>query len=287
MNEHKIEDKKLSISDYESLIAKYPLFYLLDKKDIHELATLATEIRVPAQTVLTQEGDIVDSVFLIVSGKAKVTRNVASGDKTTMMDIAVLKEGDSIGLAGTGFFSHRGTRTATVIAMEPMILLRMDIKGLQPFLQKPGLAYPALKNVSDKIFLMNFIQQSKLFSNYSVEQIQFLAKQVNKMQVRADEIIYRYGEPADHFYFIISGKVSLITANDDRKEKVTKLYERFQVIGEEEFIAHAKRKSLARAETETELFVLDHRMLESVAAYQPLPMQPLAKFINKLKALWG
>lgn len=283
MMDQKPEAKSLSLADYESIIAKYPLFYLLNHKDIRELAHVAKEIKVNAGTVITKEGDIVDSVYLIVSGKAKVTREVKLVDKPTTVDIATLKKGDAIGLAGTGYFSRLGIRTADVTAIEPMVLLSFDVRDFQNFLQRPGVAYPALKNAGDQILLMNFIQQSHLFKDLPIDKIQALARIIKKINVKAGSTIYKEGTFANEFYFIAAGSVVLITQRE--KETIARLYESYTVLGMEEYTERAKHPATARAETDCDLFVLTRRQIEHVETLPaPSPETFLTSLWNRFKA---
>lgn len=253
---------ELTVPNRETIIAKYPLFCLLNQKDIHELALVAKEEQVDAGTVLTREGDIVDKVYLIVSGTAKVMQDIHEKGKSISKEIATLKNGDAIGLASTGFFSREGIRTATVIAVKPMVLLSFDLRDFQIFLQRPGVAYPAIKNTGDKIILMNFIQQSNIFKDFSIKKTQQLAKSVKKMALKADKVLYKEGEMADAIYFIISGSISTLSNNGDGK--LAKLYEPYSIIGEDEFIQKTPRQSIARAESDCELFVLERRQIVDV-----------------------
>src|SRR6185437_7831775 len=95
-----------SIKMRESFIAHYPLFCLLNPNDIHDLALLAKEVSFAAETIIIHEGDLVDAVYLIMSGTAKVTRSITTVGKTEIIPIAHLTKGDAIGLTQTGFFSH-------------------------------------------------------------------------------------------------------------------------------------------------------------------------------------
>jgi CRP-like cAMP-binding protein len=272
----------LSTNDREALIAKYPLFALLSHKDIRELAAIAKEVKVQTGTVITKENDIVDSVYLIVSGRAKVIKAAVGAEKMPPIELAILKNGDAIGLAGTGFFSHRGIRTATVIAMEPMVLLSMDLRDFQLFLQKPGMVSPALKNTGDKILLMNFIHQSNLFKGFSIDKIHWLAKNIKKIELRPGAIIYKEDDAANEFYFIVTGSVSVTKVVQD--VTMTRLYEASNIFGEGSFIANTKRKSIARVETDCELFVLEREMILAVDELKQSVLQNLSKFI---KGLWN
>lgn len=276
-----LSKQTLSFADREILIAKYPLFALLDRKDIKELALIAHEVRLDQGAVITKEGDIVDSVYLIVSGTATVTRSITSAEKTITMDLATLTKGDAIGLTGTGFFARRGIRTATVLAASPMVLLAFDVIDFQRFLQRPGIASPVLKNTGDKILLMNFIQKSNLFKDFSVARIQWFARNVEKISLSAGATLFKEGDPSNEFYFIVTGCISVTTDKD--KGKIVCLYESNSVIGADTFIAHTKRHSLAKAEVNSELFVISQNQIAAAKSWEPTFLEHV---VSKLKKLW-
>lgn len=279
-------NKELSFNQRETVIAKYPLFYLLNHKDIHELAKTSKEINIDEGATITKEGDIVDSVYLILSGEAKVTRIISSDENKKAVELATLTNGDAIGLANTGFFSPIGVRTATVSAMTPMVLLAFDLEGFQKFLQRPGVTYPALKNTGDKMLLMNFIQQSHLFQHFSIPKIQWLAKRVKKVLKREGTILYKKGDVADEFYFIVYGSVSLTA--DYAKGKSTTLYESYSIFGEKEFTDNTLRTNTARVEKDCELFMLERNLMLEAESLRENSMQNLlSNLASRMKEFWN
>lgn len=279
-------EQTLTYKDHKALIAKYPLFSLLSSKDIKELAEIAKEVSVQAGTVITREGEIVDSVYLIVSGTADVSCNVTTAGKTTPMHIAILGEGDAIGLAKTGFFSPRGIRTATVTATSAMLLLSIDIKSFQRFLQKPEITYPTLKNAGEMILLMNFLQESHLFSHLTPVKIHRLAKIVKKRQLKPGVMLFKEGDAADECYFLLSGKVTVTTTG--AKEKITKLMEAQRSLGEDDFVKNKARSFSAQTTTECELFVLDRELVKEVETMQQsMAGEVLSDMLDKVKNFWN
>jgi CRP/FNR family cyclic AMP-dependent transcriptional regulator len=89
-----------------------PFFSKLKKKELQVIATNADEVDVPAGKVLTKQGDLGDSFFVIESGSAEVAR-----------------DGEVINELGPGdFFGEIGLlggerRVASVTATSPMRLV--------------------------------------------------------------------------------------------------------------------------------------------------------------------
>ncbi|HLB43522.1 MAG TPA: cyclic nucleotide-binding domain-containing protein [Gammaproteobacteria bacterium] len=117
----------------QAFIKKQACFSQLTDQEISELATLFVEKSIqPGETIVTQ-GDLVDSVFLIVDGTADV-RYVSIKDNTIHTEsVAQLGPEQAIGLSETGFYSLSGLRTATVVALTKMILLRLSVAAFHGF----------------------------------------------------------------------------------------------------------------------------------------------------------
>jgi CRP-like cAMP-binding protein len=100
-----------------------PVFADLSDADLQTIATLASEVSVPAGKELVREGDYSYDLLAIEEGTAKVERE---GEK-----IADLGPGDVVGEIGV---LERGQRNATVTATSSMLLVtldRWDVKKLQ------------------------------------------------------------------------------------------------------------------------------------------------------------
>lgn len=120
-------DKKVS------LIRKQSCFTPLTEKEMYELAELWIEQTVQPGDVIVTEGDMVDSVFLIVSGQAEVRHDRILDGKLVSEKVAELGSEDAIGLNETGFYSLSGRRTATVAALTEMVVYRLSVAAFHGF----------------------------------------------------------------------------------------------------------------------------------------------------------
>lgn len=116
-----------------TFIKKQPCFVPLTEDESNGLAELLTEKTfAPGETIVV-EGDLVDSVYLIVSGEAEVRHIYIENNMEKITVLAKLKAGAAIGLNDTGFYSVSGVRTATVVALTPMVTLRLSIAAFHGF----------------------------------------------------------------------------------------------------------------------------------------------------------
>lgn len=136
---------EIPIETKKELIIQQPVFTALSEKEIDVLSSIFIEKMVFPGEVIVKEGDPVDSVYLIVSGNADVLQSV-NNNPNHIQSIAQLGPNTAIGLNETGFYSISGIRTATVVAITEMILLRMSVAAFHGF----ALAYPHVNEVMRK-----------------------------------------------------------------------------------------------------------------------------------------
>lgn len=125
------------------LLRKQTCFSGLHDEEIEILASLLTEKEYNVEEVIVKEGDIVDAVYIIVEGTAKVTHTEYHGDKVSVLELATLDPNQAIGLNETGFYSLSGRRSATVTSITPMRLLRLSVAAFHGF----SLAYSHVNKV--------------------------------------------------------------------------------------------------------------------------------------------
>lgn len=128
-----------------ALIKKQTCFSKLADREIEMLASLLEEKRFKPGDVIVNEGDPVDSFYLIVSGNADVRHVTYKNDSPQIESVATLsaKNWDAIGLNETGFYSLSGLRTATVVALTDMVLLTLRLPVFHGF----ALNYPHVSEV--------------------------------------------------------------------------------------------------------------------------------------------
>ena len=111
-----------------NLIAKVPLFSVLDAAEIAEITQLLRPVEVMANEVVFHKDDVADSMYFIVSGELEAE---LSHQPRRLQASEYFGE--------LGLLYHR-PRSATVIAMTRAELLELDAKDLhQLFERKPKL----------------------------------------------------------------------------------------------------------------------------------------------------
>ena len=129
--------------DKKNLVKKQVVFSRLTDDELEKLSQLFNEQTYTPGKIVVKEGDSVDSVYLIVAGQANVQHDFVKDNAIQTESLAVLKDGDAIGLNDTGFYSLSGKRTATVMALTELKVLRLSMAEFHGF----SLAYPHVNEV--------------------------------------------------------------------------------------------------------------------------------------------
>lgn len=133
----------LDINLKKEYLRKQEVFSELTDEETRLLASILVENHFKAGETIVTEGEPVDSVYLIVNGIADV-RHVSIKDNIPQFtSLANMRPGEAIGLNERGFYSLSGVRTATVVALTDMVLLRLSIAAFHGF----ALTYPHVNEV--------------------------------------------------------------------------------------------------------------------------------------------
>lgn len=258
-----LEQSSVNLVKRQVLIKAFPCFATLTPAQSKEIAVHMREVHYAPQEKIVTENDLVDSIYIIVSGEAEVTRGALHQKKIVQVPVAALRAGEGIGLNDTGFYSTTGKRTATVTAVTEMLLLRLDLKDLYGFLKKNNLEL-SMYAASLQMLRMRFIKQSLPFSRLSHERLQWLADRVEEMTIPAGTILFSQGEQGDKCYLIRSGKVEIVTKDENGNERSLALLKPPVLFGEATLITHTPRNATARVVEDADLLVLRHEHLSEL-----------------------
>lgn len=126
---------------YLEHLAKVPLFSLCSKRELAMIARRGTDVVVEAGRTLTREGSAGYEFFVIIDGKATVTREGR--------EVAVLGPGDFFGELA---LLDRAPRNATVTATTRMELVVVSSREFRTLLEEaPTLTYKLLAAMAHRL----------------------------------------------------------------------------------------------------------------------------------------
>lgn len=248
------------------LIDKHPFFESLKNQKIDELLKLAFEKDYKTQEIVVRQGEVIDSFYLIIEGEVEVA--IAQPDSNLLIPIAILKEGDAIGLNSFGLFSQSGVRTATLTAIKDLRLIGWRIDDFHSFLQSHPTFKSSMVHSFEVILRMNLIRQVESFASLPAEKLLYLAKQIKEITVPKGTIIFHQGEIGEKCYLVCSGKVEILLVPEEGPEKQLALIEPFGIFGELAILTRALRNATARMIEDGKLLVLESDQLQELTKHQ-------------------
>ena len=129
------------------LLKTVPLFVSLKKKDISYLADITKEVEYPANTVLFNEGDPGDRLYIVMDGELEVVKALGRPEEHLLR---VCQAGEHIG--EMSFFNPSGVRSATVKALTPVRLLELKKDDFEALLhRRPSISYAIARGLSERM----------------------------------------------------------------------------------------------------------------------------------------
>jgi len=142
------------------VLSKAPLFEALDEEGAAALRSSITEVRLGRGQTLFSEGDEGDRLYVMLSGKVKLTRKSADGRENLL---AVLGPGEMLGELS---LFDPGPRTASAVAVTDAVLAGLGHDDLRPFIMRqPEVAVHLLKALATRLRRTNDVVADLVFTD--------------------------------------------------------------------------------------------------------------------------
>ena len=246
----------LSLQERIKIIQHFVCFSMLNVDVLTQLSQQAFEAKYSKGQEIVKEGELIDTVYIIVSGTAEVTHSETEEGKIVSVLLEKLGPGESIGLSDTGFYSQTGVRTATVTATSDMYLLGITLENFQKLLKQIPEILPAMQGAAEEMMRMNFIKQLEPFADLSYEQLRWLAQQIENIEVESGTYLFKEGETPTSCYFLRSGKVIIEVTQSDNKTHTLATLAAPALFGEAAILMDAPRSASAHTLEKCQLYVL-------------------------------
>ncbi len=275
------ETTKLFNSEFRyNLLYKYPLFASLTSKDITTLAELMQEVHYAAGEQIVVEGDFVDSFYFIAKGQAEVIQKTIVDGVIGNIILATLSEEEPIGLDSHGFFSPHGRRTATVVALTEITLLRIDIESFNRFIKFHPDFDEEIKEMSELMLKLNFIKKTSPFVHLSKEETFLISQEIEKISIPTQTIIFNQNDTADCCYLIQSGQIEIFSTKDGAERSLA-IIGPSELLGEAALLTGNPRNASARSLSECHLFVIKSDLLLKIIKNSKAFTQSILGFMVK------
>ena len=128
------------------MLKNIPLFSVLADEELNAISRLAVTRNYPKNSVIINEGDHTDSLYVILSGKVKI---FLTDDQQKEVIVAIQREGDYFGELA---LLDEAPRSASVMTMEPCSLLIVSRGALERHLASdPKLAISLMRGLAARL----------------------------------------------------------------------------------------------------------------------------------------
>ncbi|MFD0775454.1 Crp/Fnr family transcriptional regulator [Streptomonospora algeriensis] len=148
------------MDETNEVLRKAPLFEALDEEGAAALRASVSEVRLGRGQTLFSEGDEGDRLYVILSGKVKLTRAAVDGRENLL---SVLGPSEMFG--ELSLFDPR-PRTASAIAVTDAVLAGLGHDDLRPFIaQQPQVSLQLLKALASRLRRTNDVMSDLVFTD--------------------------------------------------------------------------------------------------------------------------
>ncbi|WP_017615717.1 Crp/Fnr family transcriptional regulator [Nocardiopsis salina] len=148
------------VDEVNEVLRKAPLFEALDEEDTAALRSSVSEVRLGRGQTLFNEGDEGDRLYVILSGKVKLTRTAVDGRENLL---GVLGPSEMFGELS---LFDPGPRTASGVAVTDSVLAGLGHDDLRPFLSsRPHVSLQLLKSLAGRLRRTNDVMADLVFTD--------------------------------------------------------------------------------------------------------------------------
>ncbi|MBN1572258.1 MAG: Crp/Fnr family transcriptional regulator [Deltaproteobacteria bacterium] len=136
---------------------------------------------IPKGTVIFNEGESGDDMFIIHEGKVKISKKARSIETT----LAELSKGDFFGEMA---ILERGTRSATAVALTDLKVLVLDEKTFESLLMSnPNVALRMMKKMAERLRSADQRIETLLFKDATSKVVDMISKIANEKGIESDK----------------------------------------------------------------------------------------------------
>ncbi|QVQ50367.1 Crp/Fnr family transcriptional regulator [Spiractinospora alimapuensis] len=148
------------MDETNEVLGHAPLFEALDEEGGAALRASITEVRLGRGQTLFSEGDEGDRLYVVISGKVKLTRAAVDGRENL---VSVLGPSEMFGELS---LFDPGPRTASAVAVTDTILAGLGHEDLRPFVYgQPEVAIVLLKALARRLRKTNDVMADLVFTD--------------------------------------------------------------------------------------------------------------------------
>ena len=233
------------------------------------LGGIATKRELQRGEVLCAAGDIFDGAHLIVEGRLRAKSPVGEG--------SVIGPGEVVGelrlLTG-------GRCGETWEAIEPTRLLRFPPAQFRSLVSEDKPVLEQLSSLASERLQYRRLSQilQNLFGPLDDALLRHIIQQIDLMELKAGEVLFRQSDPGDALYAVLDGRMAAFKEGPDGPHFLNEILPG-ETIGEIAMVTGDDRSATVKALKHSLLFRLDKSDFDAIAEQHPIVYKAFAKVL--------
>ncbi len=261
--------------DLITYIQASELFSRLDASVLQKLNAEVKHLVVKKDQLLFRQGDPSDAMYLVISGNLEVSITHDDGKETIVGQVGPGKPvGEMQILAG-------GERTANVYAIDDAALVkipksvfeRLSKDAPQAIEQMAGIIRRRLKHNQLAIML------PKIFGALSEEALKAIESELEWVELKQGDLLFKQGDPGDRFYILVAGRLSAFTRDADGQEHLIGEVARGESVGEMGVLTDEQRAANVRAVRDSELVKFSKAAFDRITDQHPQVLRYISRLV--------
>ncbi len=270
-------EKPAPSQDVITLLSSLELFDELPESITREIAGILEEQVIPEGAVLIQPQGTDDSLYVVISGRLKVSIPLGGHEE-------VLAECGPREIVGETAFLTGYRRSATVSALEATRVLRLSRLSYEEIERThPDAAARMSRILARRLRRSQLgiaLHRSRLFGALDGPVLRDVEADLELVTLRGGEMLFREGDPGDALYLVINGRLRVVARQDTGEERVLAELGRGESVGEMAILGGEHRGATVYAVRDTNLARLSRENFDRHSAKYPQAIAPM--FIRKI-----
>lgn len=267
--------ERAGLEKYASLLFDPDEHAALSEDERIAVDAAACRVRVRAGETVFRHGDPGDALFVVASGRFRVTGTTRSGAEVTLCEIGVRDRVGELAVV-TG-----QPRTATLTALEDGELVRLPRSGFDELARRyPGLAARLTQEIGPRLRRAQLLRVwEDLFGLTDPAQFRELEEVVEWQHVAAGDVLLRQGEPSDAMYVVVTGRLQTVVRTPDGRRLVLRETGAFSTVGELGLLTAMPRSATVLALRDSEVLRLRREDFRAFALRHPEALLRVASIV--------
>lgn len=264
-----------SNADLLAFLKSHSLFEAFDETILHHLSSGVEWVHLQPDEYLFRQGDPGGYFYLVYSGCLQV---VITRDDDVEIKVAEVGPGKPLGEIQ---FLTGGTRTASVIALQPSSLIRLSRTAYDQLSQQfPELLRHMADIIRQRLRRDQLVTMlPELCGPIDVDILEKIEAETEWIWLPQGEVLFHEDDPGDSFFLLISGRLYATVRRRNQEEEVVGEIRRGEIVGEMSMFTGDPRSASIYAARNSEVVKFSKTAFERITSKFPSVMMRIVQVV--------